>query len=386
MKRIIYFLIIALAFSSCMSSKKMMNKGYYDRAIAKSVKKLKKNPQNGKEIAVLKDAYRLANQKDNENISFLRKEGRPDIWDEVFSTVSILKNRQDIIRTLPTDVLSKIGYQYIDYDQELISAKQKAAEYFYVHAVSLIDKKEKMAARQAYDELIRVKGYYPSYKDVDQKLLLAKEQGMSYVIFVMKNVTSVPLPPDFESELTKISLYELNNFWTNFDTREVKNRVYDYAIMVNMKNINVSPEQAKEIERTETKKVEDGYQYVLDAKGNVMKDSLGNDIKIQKYKDIQCFVTEHKLHKQSIISGSIDFMKLSNGQLMKSDPITSEYFFDYSWAIAKGDMNAASEETKKMIKNKAIPFPDSFGMLLNTGQILKNMTKDIIWSNKNMFY
>ena len=386
MKRILFLLIIAIAFSSCMSSKNMLNKGYYDMAIEKTVKKIKRKPQKGKEIAILKDAYRLANQKDNERIAFLRKEGRPDIWDDVFSTLSVMKNRQNIIRTLPTDILNKIGYQYIDYDQEIIAAKQKAAEYFYAHALSLLERNEKLAARQAYDELMKVKSYYPSYKDVDQKLITAKNLGMSYVIFVMKNGTPIPLPPDFENELTKISLYELNNFWTNFDTREVKDRAYDYAIMVNMKNINVSPEQDKEIERTETKKVEDGYQYVLDSKGNVMKDSLGNDIKIQKFKDIQCFVTEHKLHKQSIISGSIDFMNLSNGQLMKSAPITSEYFFDYSWVIAKGDMNAASEETKKLLKNKPVPFPDSFGMLLNTGQILKNMTKDIIWNNKTMFY
>ena len=386
MKRIFYFLVFAALLSSCMSSRKMLNKGYYDMAIEKAVKKLKKKPAKDKQIVVLRDAYRLANQVNTDRVSFLRKEGRPDVWEEIFNNYSYMKIRQEKVRVLPTSVLNALSYVYVDYDQEIISAKQHAAEYFYAHAMQLIDTKQKTSSRQAYDELAKVKSYYPTYKDVDQKLQIARAQGMSYVIFQMKNATRVPLPPDFESELTKISLQELNNFWTLFDTREVKDRNYDYAVLVNMKEIMVSPEQSKEVERVETQKVQDGYEYLLDSKGNVRKDSLGNDLKVPKYKDLKCFVTEFRMHKVAKIAGSIDFVNLASGQLMRSSPIASEYAFDYSWANAKGDMTAASAETKKMLNNRPMPFPNDFGMLLNTGQILKNMTKDIIFREKALFY
>lgn len=368
-----------------MSSRKMLVKGYYDMAIDKSVRKLKKNPAKAKEIMVLSDAYRIANQNDNDRIAFLKKEGRPDIWDEVFSIYSNMKNRQDKVKVLNTGILSKINYSYVNYDNEIISAKQRAAEFFYAHASELMKSNDRMAYRQAHDEFVKVKNFYPTYKDVDSKINESHLKGMSYVIFQMKNATPVPLPPSFESELVKLSLYELNSFWVNYDTRETQNRQYDYAILVNMKTINVTPEKVKQIERTETKKVTDGWEYVLDSKGNVMKDTAGNDVKIQKYKEIKCFVTEYQMHKVAKIAGSLDFLNLQNGQVMKSDPIASEFFFDYAWVEYKGDKEALTPESQKLSVNKPKAFPADFDMLLQSGQILKNMVKDIIWRNKGYF-
>lgn len=386
MKNWVYILAFAIGLGACMSPKKMLDKGYYDGAIAKSVKKIKKNPTKTKHVMVLKDAYRLANQLDNDRIAFLRKEGRPDVWDEIFAVYSNMKRRQDMVRPLPANVLTQIHYVYVDYDQEIISAKRKAAEYFYAHAVKLLEENDKMAARKAYDELVRLKRLYPNYKDVEQLLQEAHYKGTNFVIFEMKNATRVPLPPDFESELVKLSLSELNNKWTAFENKKIKGRNYDYAILVNMKRIDVSPEHVKEVDREEKKEVEDGFDYALDANGNVMKDTAGNDIKIARYKEIVCYITEYQMHKQAIISGSIDFIDLRSGQLVKSEPITSEFIFDHIWVNVKGDKRALSPKTRKMIKNKPMPFPDDFSLLLNTGQVMKNMTKEIIWRHKNLFY
>jgi hypothetical protein len=42
MNKILLYISFLAIFSSCMSSKKMLNKGYYDMAIEKSIKKIKK--------------------------------------------------------------------------------------------------------------------------------------------------------------------------------------------------------------------------------------------------------------------------------------------------------------------------------------------------------
>jgi hypothetical protein len=386
-KYLFYFFILTIA-ASCKSSRKMLNSGNYDQAINKSIKKLKRNPGKEKEILVLQNAYKKANDRDKDKIQFLKADGTPDNWDKIFSLYTQMSYRQEKVKPLlPLEISSThqpAVFEMLNYDQEIINAKQKAAEYFYAHANSLLDKNDKMSARRAYDELHQVKNYYPNYKDVDDLIQKARSIGASYALFKMENRTGVPLPPNFEEELTKISLSDLNANWLLYETKENKQRHYDYTILVNMKQIDVSPESVKEINTTETKEVQDGYEYVLDDRGNVKKDSLGNDIKKPKYKTIKCTLSETYQSKKAIISGTLDYLNNNTGQLIKTNPIASENFFEYSSATAIGDLNALKPESRNKLGKKPIPFPNNFDMIFKAGQTLKGMVKDIIWSNKEI--
>jgi len=367
-----------------------MKSGNYDAAIRKSVQKLKHKKQNDKEIVVLEQSYQKGNEQDNERITFLKKEGKPDNWDEIFIIYSKLAQRQAIVKPLiPLHIASQgrdAHFDFVNYDDEIIQAKKNATEYFYAHALSLLDKNNKTDARNAYNELLKVKSFSSNYKDVDKELIRAKNMGISYVLFKMKNTTGIPLPPTFEDELTKISLAELNSEWLNYHTHKVQGLDYDYTIFVSMKNISVSPEAVKETNYTETKVIPDGFQYVLDAHGNVKKDSLGNDLKVPKTKTISCDVIETYQNKKAIIAGTIDYINNSTGQLMKTDPISSEDFFEYRSSAARGDINALKPETKAKLGNRPVPFPSGFDMLLQAGQTLKGMAKNIIYANKAILY
>ncbi len=389
-QKIVVCLLLPTFIISCSSSTKLMKSGNYDSAIHKSVRKLKRKKQNDKEIVVLEQSYQKANDRDRENISFLKKEGKPDNWDDIFAVYAKMAQRQENLKPLlPLHITGQnrgAHFDIVNYSDEIIQAKQKATEYFYAHALSLLDRKNKPDARIAHSELLRVKGYSGNYKDVDRELQRARNLGTSYVLFKMKNTTGVPLPPTFEDELTKISLAELNSEWLSYHTHEAKGLNYDYVIVVNMQNINVSPEAVKETNYTETKIIPDGFQYVLDANGNVKKDSAGNDMKTPKTKTISCNVIEAYQNKKAIIAGTLDYINNTSGQLMKTDPIASENFFEYRSLVAIGDINALKPETKARLGNRPVPFPPGFDMLLQAGQILKNMTKTIILNNRNVLY
>ncbi len=367
-----------------------MQSGNYDSAIQVSLRKLKGKKKSEKEMLVLEEAYKKANDRDKEKVSYLNKEGNPENWNTIFNTYSGMKNRQDQIKPiLPLYITSQnrnANFEIKNYDDEIIQAKKNAAEYKYAHALSLLDKKDKTSARDAYNELLAVKNFYANYKDVDAKINLARNMGTSYVLFKMQNNTGTPLPPNFEDELTKISLTELDADWIRYHTHRTNGISYDYNIIVNMKNISVSPEAVKEIQYTESKTVPDGYQYVLDAHGNVKKDSLGNDIKIPKTKVISCNVEETYQNKKATIAGTLDYMNNGNKQLIKTDPIAADNFFEYRSAVAYGDVNALKPETKEKIGRRPVPFPPSFDMILQAGQTLKGMVKTIILNNKGVLY
>jgi len=390
-KNLLLFITALILFGGCMSSEKALRNGNYDFAIQKSIKKLRKNPEKSNEIAVLEEAFKKAQQNDFERISFIQKEGSPDHWDEVYSIYVRIKNRQSQVKTLPVlqvrdknkNVIRTAAFDFVDVDNELIQSKQKAADYFYTHGLSLLQKGGRLNARDAYAEFERVKNYYTSFKDVDDQLAKSHEAGTTKILFKMKKTNPVPLPPDFEQELMKISLQDMNQNWIRYYTTITQGIDYDYTVYTNIQIIDVSPELAKEKYYTEEKQVQDGWQYELDSHGNVKKDSLGNDIKHPKYKTISCNVVETHLSKTAHVGGSLDYWDNHTNQLFKTDNIGADSFFeDGIVVVLGGDVSALKPETKAKIGRKPMPFPNSFDMLLQAGTNLKGVVKNILYENR----
>ena len=102
MKRIIYFLVATMVLTSCGSSKKMLEKGNYDAAIQRSVRELRKKPDDAKEAAVLDEAYRRINERDSERVRFLERENNPNNYEEIFSKGLLLFQRRQCEEHLPS--------------------------------------------------------------------------------------------------------------------------------------------------------------------------------------------------------------------------------------------------------------------------------------------
>jgi len=384
MKRILYVIAIALSIVACTSSTKLLQQGNYDQAIQKSVKKLIKNPSKGKEINILSKAFELANQYDNDAIKTLKKTDQPDIWDKVLAHLNNLRNRQNIVKRTPQNVLQRINFREIDYNEAIAVSRQNAATYFYALAEKLLQKGDKRSARQAFKELYKIKRYFPHYKDIDEKLTEAQDKGTCNVLFEMQNSTDKIMPKGFEVELLNVTLKSLNKLWINFDTKERKELFYDYSILLSLKNIEVSPELVRTKEYEESIEVEDGFQYVLDEKGNVKKDTNGMDIKIPKTKLLRCKVKETILSKSAIVRGTINFYDNKSEQLIKTETITFQSDFHHSWASAFGELKALKAKTRRKLKNRRIPFPSNLQMIYDTNEDLKRVTKHIISRNRNM--
>lgn len=385
MKKILFLSLIITLLAGCTSSTKYLARGEYDEAIEKSVKKLIRKPANVKEINVLKKAYNLANTNDQDYINRLKLSGQPDIWDEVFNRLRIMNERQGKVERLQSSVLNKIDFKRVDYNNEIALAKTKAADYYYAHGVQLLEKGDRISARQAYTEFQNAKRYYPNYKEVDAKIQTALFQGTNNVLFRVQNKTRVIIPKDFESDLLKISLKGMNRQWLNFDTYADNSLYYDFTVYLNLKVIDVSPEKIKEINYEDTKTITDGWEYKLDNKGNVMKDSAGNDIKIPKKVTIRCKVIENQMDKRSMVSGTLDFYDNRSNQLVHTQNITTESVFQHSYANFRGDERALSDKSKGMLKNRPIPFPSDLQMISNTAEDLKRIAKDIISQNSRLF-
>jgi len=386
MKKIIYTFLIVLILVSCGSSSiKNLQKGNYDKAIDKAIKGIMKDSSKEDEIQVLSQSYKLANQKDMQKIEQFKLSGQPDIWDEVFIAYDALNKRQEKIARLAQVInLDYIGYQYINYSPEITNAKNKATEYYYIHAHTLLDKGDKFDARKAHEELLKVKSYYPNYKDVEDLIEKAYNKGCTFVLLKIENNSRSMIPNAFREELSIASLSDLNEKWTIYDAKPLKDFFYDYYIIVNIKMIDISPESFNQHHFSESKQLADGWKYKLDRNGNVMKDSLGNDIKIPKYTTISCNINEVQQYKAIVIAGSIDFINNNSRQKIKSDPVRTEWFFKNTYATASGDLNALSPQSISKLQTIQMPFPSNSEMIMQAANLLKTICKDIIRRNHSI--
>jgi len=385
MKRIIYLLITIIALTGCGSSKKQLAKGNYDAAIEKSVKKLLKNPDSEDDIFVLEKSYQIANEQDLERIRFLKMDGNPNTWEEILNHYLRLKNRQTRVRTVTPLKLGNrtINYDYVDYDSEIIEAKHKAAEYFFAHGQKLLESNTKDAYRQAFYEFSKVKQYWGDYENIDQLLAETRYNGMSRVLVTVENKTHFKLSKEFEEDLLAINHQNLNSEWVEYHTRHLDDNIeYDYLVYINLKNIAVSPESISDNDRIIKREVEDGFEYVLDKNGNVMKDTLGNDIKLMQYKTLTCTVIESLQQKAVRIDGDVEIFQMNPQNMLKKDPIGAETVFEHLSARAIGDLGALNAQTLELVEVERLPFPHDFDMILQCSETLKLAIRDILRRNR----
>jgi len=386
MKRAIpFFIILIILFSGCGSSKKQLSKGNYDAAIDKAVKELRRDRNDEKQIQILSESYKVANELDMERIRYLRMEGRANSWDEIFQIYQVLSSRQTLVRTVTPLNLNgrQVDFPYVDYMPEMVEAKRKAADFYFAHGNQLMEGNIKENYRQAYAEFLRAKNYMGDYPGIDNKIQEAKFRGISRVFVSVQNSSIIRFPPEFEQDLLALNLPALNSEWVEYHTQNLNNNTdYDYFINVNVRNVAVTPDRTIQRDSVVRRDVDDGFEYKLDRNGNVMKDSLGNDIRLRKYKTLQCALIETIQSKSCRIDGDVETIQMNPNKMLKKDPIGAQSNFENISSRAIGDIQALTPELLERTRKQQVPFPTDLDMVMMTSENLKMAIRGAIQSNR----
>ena len=114
---------------------------------------------------------------------------------------------------------------------------------------------------------------------------------------------------DLEKDILNIKGYDLNSTWKSFFTKNDSfEGTYDFYIDLAFKSFIISPERLVQKEGFSEKNIVDGLTYKLDDEGNVMKDSLGNDIKVDKLIKISVKSIESIQSKSAKVLAEIRFI------------------------------------------------------------------------------
>ncbi len=380
--------LIGISSYSCKNAQRAINSGDYDYVIDRSVHKLRKNKNKSKTIVQLEEAYNKANQRSEYKIQQLKKEGNPDNYVRIYETYLEIADRQIAVRPLlPLYIKKEDRFADIetkDIRPEATAFKNKSAEYLYTKAQVLLDKGGKYDARHAYTLLKKLDSFYPRFRDTRKLLSQANSMGSNYVLFEMKNKTGVPMPPNFESELSKLGVRELDQLWAEFHTQKQPNIRYDYKIVMNVIDVALSPEVVTENIITREKEIVDGWQYVLDKRGNVMKDSLGNDIKVDIVRTVRCDISEFTQNKEANIKASIDFVDLNSNKILGVYPVSAGSGFNHQYGQPRGDLRALNKHDQRLCDTRPLPFPSDRDLLIQAGYELKPAVERLIARNDDL--
>lgn len=149
-------------------------------------------------------------------------------------------------------------------------------------------------------------------------------------------------------------------------------------MQLSLRNINISPEKVSEKQLIKERQVKDGYTYATDRQGTTLRDSLGNKIKVDKFKTVKCNFYQFTQFKAAEVNGLVQFTDLHTKQQIKSYPISSEFIFEHVYADIDGDQRALEDNLTPLLKLGAVPFPSNEQMVYDAGEDIKNRLKSIL--------
>jgi hypothetical protein len=386
MKKLGYLFFVLAIMLSCSTKRqvaKAVNSGNYNSAISDAVDKLRKNKTSRRSeelILLLEDAYYKANSRDLNTISGLKASKNPEYYRRIYETYVGLDRRQALIKPLLPLVVdgNEIAFKFKNYNKQIATYSDKTAAHLYEEALELLRYEDKATIREAYDTLDYIEGINPNYRDTRNLLNEAHARGMAHVVVTIENATAQVIPAALEEALLDFNTYGLDQFWTTFHNQNDSRTNYDFAMQLQLQQITMSPEQVKERELVRERRVQDGWEYVLDRNGNVRKDSLGNDIKRDKFADVEALVLEVQQFKSSQIIGQVVIVDTQTNELIVQFPLESGFVFENIFATFTGDERALIEEDIALAQGAAVPFPTNEQMIFDAGQDLKSQLKGIL--------
>ena len=388
MRTISLFVVIALLIgcSTARQTQEAINSGNYLSAINKSINKLTQNKTrkgNQDIVLLLEEAFKKHADRELSQINFLKKDGNPANLERIYNGYLDLRAIQERIKPLlPLRIYDEgrnANFKFKDYSKNILTTKLELSDHLYANASRLMSSAQtKLDYRQAYDDFSYLNEINPGFKDTAERIENAYQKGLDYVSVNVYNDSEIVIPARLEEDLLNFNAYQLNNQWTRFHANPQEDITYDYEMQLKLQQILISPEQLHTKHHVKEKKIQDGWEYELDENGNVKKDSLGNDIKIDKFITVRCNFYEHIQQKEVQITGNVSYFDLETKQQLNSYPLTSGFVFEHIFGDFRGDKRALDNKLLQLASRQRIPFPSNEQMVFDSGEDLKNRIKSII--------
>ena len=374
--------ILALALllaTGCKSPRSLYAKGKYAEAVELGLKRIRQGKADDRDVRALADAFDRMNGGDIVRLEGLLGDKDPARYDEAILLAERIRGRQELVHPYLPLKLPESGAEVTlrtkDVRELLPRLREEAAAWHYREAGAALERArqgDKRAAREAHERLTKVRTYHAQpYPDLRALLDEAAYLALTQVRLVVENQTPAILPGSFRLQLEETFNREVAQPFLRLVVDEGPCRDCDLEARIIVATVAVSPDGVQEDRRVARREVEDGFQYVLDQRGHVMKDSSGNDIKVPKLKEVVAEVFQTRQTKAARIEGFLEVRRARGGAVLRRLPVAGETRFLHESVWLRGDERALDAKGRKQLRGQPVPFPPSDKMLADAADIFR---------------
>jgi len=343
---LLFFTLVVVA--ACSSGKKAYKHGNYYTAVVQAVERLRKNPDHKKSAEILRESYPMAVRYYTLQIDNVRNSS------ERFKNGMIYDYYRDL-NSLYENILRSPGALKVipnpqNYTREAEQYRRQAAEERYQAGLASLAMGTRLDAIDAYYHFLKADEYESGYKDVENKILEAREIATLKVVVEQLPVPTMQyqLSVEFFQEQVDQMLfnYQENPFVRFYSSQDRNLRNPDQILEIRFDDFVVgethSFTESKEVTRDS---VVVGQVTLEDGK---KRDVLGT----AKATFIE--------NRQEIVSTGLLTVRAIDPhtqRVLLHEKLPGEFVWVSRWATFKGDERALSDQQLELTKLKPLPPP-----------------------------
>ena len=173
-------LIISLLLASCSTGKKAYERGDYYNATLKAVNRLRSNPDSEKAMDALKESYPMALKYFQGKIDYALNTNSPFKYSEIVDYYELMNQLSDEVSRCPAALRLFPDVNF--FTAELSQSRNLAAEEQYKAGLENEQVNTRISWKDAYYNFQQADCYIPGYKDVKERMRIAKFNATLKVI------------------------------------------------------------------------------------------------------------------------------------------------------------------------------------------------------------
>ena len=370
------FSSISIIAISCKTASKLYEKGNYDEAVELAAKKLQKDPDDPKLLAIIQNAYRYA-VNDHEGIIRDYTQSNNELkWEWIYNQYVSLQRMYDAIYKVPAVYeLLKPG----NYTSYLVTYSEKAAQVRYDRGIAFMQRYDKQSYRHAYREFQAALSLSPGNRDA----LVKKNEAFEYAV---TNVIILPvqqqggyvyssyivggnnLDDQLVRSLQNNSGNEFVRFYSGWDAHRQNIRV-DQELEMGVATFDIGRFTDNQSRRKVTKEI-------------VVKEIVYRpDSIVREYAKVNAEVitTQRNIHSAATLRITI---RDASGYRAWSDDISASYNWTTTFSTFRGDERALSESDKELV-NRRRDFPPDENEIVRC--LIEEISNNAIYRLRNYF-
>ncbi|WP_430973859.1 hypothetical protein [Sunxiuqinia rutila] len=349
-----YLIVVLFLLGACSSGKKALDRGNYSEAIEKAVNRLSSDPDNKKAQSVVRNGYSMAMDYYQEEIDHILSGNDPFKWGKTLQVMNRVNHLSNLIRRIPA--ARKIVSSPKVYTSELSEATNRAAEERYQAGLMSLSRPTREDAKDAYYHFAQADQLVPSYKDVLDKMYLAKDRATIHVILesIAFPLRKYELSAEFfyEQVINRMKqLYPRSSFVAFYTPDEADRQQLDYPDMVvRMEFYDFFIGQPQHFEKQEN--LDRIVEREVEVK--VGRDSTRIEKRQERLRG-KIKIISDEVMSQGLLNVKIE--EFQSRKLILSEEVPGEFLWRNQYGIFVGDEGVLTKEQVRILNNKAVPPP-----------------------------